>query len=77
MQSYGDSGYRSSWGASTAGPHDIPVGTLIVDLVDARTKQLIWRGEGTATLSSKMSRNEKKLNKVLKKMFGEFPPRGR
>jgi hypothetical protein len=77
VQSYGDRGYQSNWGMSENGEQNIPVGTLIVDLVDAQSKQLVWRGTGTATLSSKMSRNEKKLNKVLAKMFREFPPRGR
>lgn len=77
VQNYGDRSYQSGWGLSEHGEQDIPVGTLIVDLVDAQSKQLVWRGTGTATLSSKMSRNEKKLNKVLAKMFREFPPRDR
>lgn len=77
MQTYGGPAARSGWDVSANGPQDVPVGTLIVDIVDARSKRLIWRGTGTATLSGKLSRNEKKLNKVLAKMFREFPPRGR
>jgi hypothetical protein len=77
VQSYGDRDYQSNWGMSAHGEQDIPVGTLVVDIVDAQSKQLVWRGTGTATLSSKMTRNEKKLNKVLAKMFREFPPGGR
>jgi len=77
IQTYGSSNERSEWELSENGPQDVPVGTLIVDIVDAQSKKLIWRGTGTATLSEKMSRNEKKLNKVLVKMFSEFPPRSR
>jgi len=77
VQSYGARNNQSAWEVSENGPQEIPVGTLIVDIVDAQSKELIWRGTGTATLSDKMSRNEKKLNKVLTKMFREFPPGSR
>ena len=33
----------------------VPIGTVIVDLVDAATKQLVWRGSATSTLDSEDS----------------------
>src|SRR5512144_2762725 len=40
-------GYGWRWGGggmSTATVQEVPVGTLIVDLADARQKELVWRG---------------------------------
>ena len=62
------------FGDSTTTEQDYKVGTLVVDLYDAKTKQLIWRGSAEDTLSDKASNNEKKLNKAVAKMFKKFPP---
>ncbi len=53
---------------------DVAVGTLIVDLVDSDSGDLVWRGVGSGTLSTKPEKNEKKINKVASKMFKNFPP---
>jgi hypothetical protein len=50
------------------------VGTLVVDLFDAHTKTLIWRGSSSDTLSDKSDKNIKNLNKGAEKMFDHFPP---
>jgi hypothetical protein len=50
-------------------------GTLIVDMSDPNTKQLIWRGVGQDTLSNKPSKNEQKLEKAVEKMFKNIPPK--
>jgi hypothetical protein len=46
-----------------------------VDLFDARTKQVIWRGEATESLSEKPDKDVKKLNKAVEKLFRDFPPK--
>jgi len=61
-------------GQSTTTEQDYKVGTLVVDLYDGKTKQLIWRGSAQDTLSDKASNNEKKLDKGVAKMFKKFPP---
>lgn len=55
--------------------HDYKEGTLIIDMYDAKTKQLIWRGNAEDTLSDKPDRNEKKLERAVQKMLKNFPPR--
>src|SRR6202166_461419 len=50
------------------------VGTVVVDLFDAKTKQLIWRGSESDTLSNKSEKNIKNLDKGVDKMFKNFPP---
>jgi len=61
-------------GDSTTTEQDYKVGTLVIDLYDAKTKQLIWRGSAQDTLSDKATQNEKNLNKGVAKMFKAFPP---
>ena len=62
------------FGDSTTTEQDYKVGTLVIDLYDAETKQLIWRGSAQDTLSDKATQNEKKLDKGVAKMFKAFPP---
>jgi uncharacterized protein DUF4136 len=62
------------FGEATTTEHDYKEGTLVIDLYDAKTKQLIWRGSAEDMLSSKAEKNEKKLDKGVAKMFKKFPP---
>ncbi len=50
------------------------VGTLVVDLFDARTRKLIWRGTADGSLSGSPEKNEKKLEKSARSLFKRFPP---
>jgi hypothetical protein len=61
-------------GEATTTEQDYKEGTLLVDLYDAKTKQLIWRGSAEDTLSNKADKNEKNLVKGVAKMFKKFPP---
>jgi hypothetical protein len=54
---------------------NIPVGTLVIDMYDTSTKQLVWRGLATDQLSDKPDKDTKKLEKAVNKMFDKFPPR--
>jgi hypothetical protein len=51
------------------------VGTLVLDMYDAQTKRLVWRGVATKTVSKKPEKNEKALEKAVEKMFKNFPPK--
>lgn len=56
-------------------------GTLVVDMIDANTKNSVWRGQATDTLDYGPSGNmqkdaksvEKKIRKAVDKMFKKFP----
>ncbi len=50
------------------------VGNLTVDIFQAGTKDLIWRGRASEVLSSKPEKNDKKLDQAVEKMFKSFPP---
>jgi hypothetical protein len=63
-------------GTSTTTVSETPVGTLTVDLFDAKSKKLVWRGIATETLSDKPEKNEKKLQSAVADLFKKFPPKG-
>jgi hypothetical protein len=60
-------------GEATTTEEDYKEGTLVVDLYDAKTKQLIWRGSAEDTVSNSAEKNEKNLDKGVAKMFKKFP----
>jgi Domain of unknown function (DUF4136) len=53
------------------------VGTLVLDMYDTKTNKLMWRGTAVDTVSSKPEKNEKKLEKGLRKCLRNFHPRAR
>jgi Domain of unknown function (DUF4136) len=62
------------FGESTTTSDTYTVGTLVVDLFDAKTKNLVWRGVSSGMLSDKSDKNIENLNRVAQKMFQHFPP---
>jgi hypothetical protein len=48
-------------------------GTLVVDIYDAGGKRMIRRGICQGTLSKKSLKNEKEMNKAVKKIFKQYP----
>ena len=75
---YGGYGYRG-WGAggmgsATTTESEYQVGTLVVDIFNAQSKQLVFRGAAQDEISDKAEKNAKKLAKVSDKMFKDFPP---
>ena len=75
---YGGYGWRGGWGggmsSSTTTVDEYTVGTLVVDVFDAKTKQLMYRGIAQDELSDKPEKNAKKLAKASDKLFKDFPP---
>jgi len=75
---YGGYGWRGGWGggmgSSTTTVDEYTVGTLVVDIFDAKSKQLVYRGTATDELSNKPEKNAKKLAKASDKLFKDFPP---
>ena len=62
------------FGEATTTTETYKVGTVVVDLFDTKTKQLIWRGAESDTLSNNSNKNIKNLDKGVEKMFKQFPP---
>src|SRR5437016_185115 len=69
----------SAWGMRGIGggmggitPEQNVIGTLIVDLYDAKTQSLIWRGIGQNSLNNNGSKNQQIVQKAVAKMFKEW-----
>jgi hypothetical protein len=62
------------FGEATTTTETYKVGTVVVDLFDTKSKQLIWRGSASDTLSNNSDKNIKNLDKSIEKMFQHFPP---
>jgi len=70
----------SAWGMRGIGggmggitPQQNVVGTLIVDLYDAKTQSLIWRGLGQNTLNNNGGKNQQMVQNAVTKMFKQWP----
>jgi len=75
---YGGYGWRGGMGmgmgTATTTTSEFLVGTLVVDIFDAKTKQLMYRGTAQDEISDKADKNAKKLAKASDKLFKDFPP---
>jgi hypothetical protein len=70
-------GWRWHWGgpgSSTTLEQDYKVGTVVVDIFDADTRQAIWRGSATDALSDNQKDNTEATQAAIVKMFNNFPP---
>ncbi len=71
---YGWRGWGGGMGTATTSVSEYMVGTMVVDIFDAKTKQLVFRGTAQDELSDKPEKNVKKVQKAGEKMFKDFPP---
>jgi len=51
-------------------------GTFMLDLIDANTEKLVWRGiaEGTGDENPSPQQVSENIEKAVKKLLGEYPP---
>lgn len=73
-----DWGYGGWWGVGGGDVYTYEKGTLIVDLVDADTKKMVWRGTAQKALSDDPSTSERDaaIGEAIQKMFENYPPSG-
>jgi hypothetical protein len=72
--SYSAMGMRGfGGGMGTITPQQNVVGTMIVDLYDAKSKSLVWRGVAQNTLSNNGGKNSQIVTKAVQKMFKQWP----
>jgi hypothetical protein len=78
---YGPYGY--GWGGGWAGGttttqvRDILIGTLVVDIVDAKQSKMAWRGMATKEVKTQANpeKRDKSINEAMKKVFKNYPPK--
>ncbi len=64
------------WGPSYTEVYQIPVGTILLDLVDVRQKQAVWQGKAHGYISTNKTNEEReeKLISIIAEMFAGYPP---
>jgi hypothetical protein len=75
--------YGWGWGGGWAGGttstqvRDILIGTLIVDLADAKAGKLVWRGIGVKEIDTGANpeKRDKSITKAVEKIFKNYPPK--
>ena len=70
-QAWGMRGIGGGMGGIT--PEQNVIGTMIVDLYDAKNKTLIWRGIAQNTLGNNGNKNSQLVSKAVQKMFKQWP----
>lgn len=49
-------------------------GTLYIDLIDAKKKELIWQGVGEGILTQNVNKKEERITEFVKKILAKYPP---
>lgn len=62
--------YGRNWGAPVM---DYKAGTVIIDIIDARRKQLAWRGQGQAQVQEQTI-SEPEVYRIVNSVLGTYPP---
>jgi hypothetical protein len=79
---YGGSGYRygrrgRGWGngysTTTFTENDYLKGTLVMDVFDGESQELIWQAVATGTIKEKPEKREKSIPKTVSKLMKKFP----
>lgn len=67
------------WGAIPGSVTTVIVhkGELIVDVLDANRKRLVWRGKANAKLSEQRQKALQQVNTAVEKMFAQYPATAR
>lgn len=70
-------GVRWGGGMATAQQSTISIGTLVLDMYDPATKQLVWTGRATKTLEpgNSQEKKQKNLDKAMAKLLKNYPPK--
>lgn len=75
----GPYGWRwgGGWGTTDVRVNDILIGTLVIDLADAKQNQMVWRGMGTKQVDpqAKAEKRDKNIKEAVKKILKNYPPK--
>ena len=74
---YGGGWYGGGMGSSSTRAYTYTNGTLIVDIFDAKSKNLIWRGTAAGTVNEDASpeQREMRIKEAIAGILGQFPTR--
>ena len=77
---YGYGPYRGWYGGGGVNTYQYQQGTLIIDFVDAESKQLVWRGTAEGVVGEGKTdpeKAQKKIDEIVGKMLKDYPPKSK
>lgn len=66
-------GWGPTYSTTTISEYDYKVGTLVVDVFDAKDKKLIWEGIGTGTVDDNPNNRDRNIPKAVKAIMAKYP----
>lgn len=67
-------GYSPYMGMGFNSTYVTPEGTLYIDLIDAKTKELVWQGEGSGYLTKYTEEKDARIKEFVDKILAQYPP---
>lgn len=61
------------WGGNTSVSSYVE-GTLFIDLIDAKKRELVWQGQGVGALTQNREKKEELINEFVAKILAQYPP---
>lgn len=61
------------WGGTTS-INRYTEGTLTIDFIDNKKKELIWQGMGEGVLTKKAEKKDENINEFVSKILAQYPP---
>ncbi|WP_396137798.1 DUF4136 domain-containing protein [Flavobacterium sp.] len=75
-QNYGFGwGWNPYWGMGYSNVITTPEGTLFIDIIDAKTKELVWQGEGSGYLTKNTEKKDARIKEFVSKILEQYPPK--
>ena len=69
-------GYGPGWGWNSPAVSTRTQGSLYIDLIDAKSKELVWQGKGVGTLSNtkNIEKKEERIREFVSEIMSQYPP---
>lgn len=67
-------GWNPWWGINYSMPITTTEGTLIIDVIDAKSKELIWQGKGSGYLTQNVDKKDARIKEFVSKILEKYPP---
>ncbi len=69
-------GYGPGWGWNSPSVSTSTQGSLYIDLIDTKNKELVWQGKGVGTLNNtkNIEKKEERIREFVNEILQQYPP---
>lgn len=62
------------WGGNRTSVRTTTTGTLFIDLIDAKKKEMVWQGEGDGEIFQNQKNKEERIQEFVTQILKQYPP---